>query len=217
LSGYVTGANATFASVTNLANTGSTLDTKINNLSGYINSSSSNIVFTTGDQTISGVKTFTNNLVISSGSLFLNNNFPSTISSSTYSLAWYLDSTSNIQQEMSLSGIIGARAFLRDRTVWGVNLNIVGINTINDRYAAYNIDFTAERRASTVNIRNPTLISSGTTTNSPFQINSGFFHASSGVLIDPNSTSGDFKILVTPSSANRTRFKAFAMINEISV
>ena len=38
--------------------TGSTLNTKIDNLSGYINSTSSNIVFTTGNQTISGVKTF---------------------------------------------------------------------------------------------------------------------------------------------------------------
>ena len=43
---------------TNLASTGSTLNTKIDNLSGYINSPSSNIVFTTGDQTISGIKTF---------------------------------------------------------------------------------------------------------------------------------------------------------------
>ena len=43
---------------TNLANTGSTLNTRINNLSGYVNSTSSNIVFTTGNQTISGTKTF---------------------------------------------------------------------------------------------------------------------------------------------------------------
>ena len=61
LSGYVTGAHATFASITNLGNTGSNLDTKINNLSGYINSSNSNIVFTTGDQTIDGTKTFSSN------------------------------------------------------------------------------------------------------------------------------------------------------------
>jgi len=54
---------SSYATVANLASTGSTLDTKINNLSGYINSSSSNIVFTTGNQTISGVKNFTNNLV----------------------------------------------------------------------------------------------------------------------------------------------------------
>jgi cytoskeletal protein CcmA (bactofilin family) len=43
---------------TNVGLTGSTLNTKIDNLSGYINSSSSNIVFTTGNQTISGIKTF---------------------------------------------------------------------------------------------------------------------------------------------------------------
>jgi hypothetical protein len=34
--------------------------TEISNLSGYINSSNSNIVFTTGNQRISGTKTFTN-------------------------------------------------------------------------------------------------------------------------------------------------------------
>jgi hypothetical protein len=47
---------------TNLASTGSTLQTNINNLSGYINSSASNIVFTTGNQNISGVKTFNTGL-----------------------------------------------------------------------------------------------------------------------------------------------------------
>jgi hypothetical protein len=61
LSGYVTGTNSTFT--TNLAFTGSTLNTRINNLSGYINSSASNIVFTTGNQTISGVKSFAQDTV----------------------------------------------------------------------------------------------------------------------------------------------------------
>jgi hypothetical protein len=55
LSGTLT---SNYATITNLASTGSTLQTNINNLSGYINSSNSNIVFTTGNQTISGNKTF---------------------------------------------------------------------------------------------------------------------------------------------------------------
>lgn len=53
------------ASAMNLASTGSTLDNKINLLSGYINSSDSNIVFTTGNQTIAGDKNFLNNINIS--------------------------------------------------------------------------------------------------------------------------------------------------------
>ena len=56
---------SSYATNTNLASTGSTLQTNINNLSGYINSTGSNIVFTTGNQTISGNKTFTNNLIYS--------------------------------------------------------------------------------------------------------------------------------------------------------
>jgi hypothetical protein len=47
------------ATPTNLASTGSTLQTNINNLSGYVNSSSSNIMFITGNQTVSGLKNFT--------------------------------------------------------------------------------------------------------------------------------------------------------------
>ena len=58
------------ALATNLASTGSTLNIRINNLSGYVNSSSSNIVFTTGDQIISGNKTFKNNLVIEQTGIF---------------------------------------------------------------------------------------------------------------------------------------------------
>ena len=56
LSGTLT---STYATINNLASTGSTLDTKINNLSGYVNSTGSNILFTTGDQTINGNKSFT--------------------------------------------------------------------------------------------------------------------------------------------------------------
>jgi hypothetical protein len=56
--------------VTNLASTGSTLNTKINNLSGYVNSTGSNIVFTTGNQTISGDKIFKNNIVIEQTGIF---------------------------------------------------------------------------------------------------------------------------------------------------
>jgi len=47
------------ATPANLASTGSTLQTNINSLSGYVNSSSSNIMFITGNQTVSGLKNFT--------------------------------------------------------------------------------------------------------------------------------------------------------------
>ena len=56
---FITGNLSLYATTINLATTGSTLDTKINNLSGYINSTSSNIVFTTGNQSVAGNKTFT--------------------------------------------------------------------------------------------------------------------------------------------------------------
>ena len=72
LSGTLTSNYATITNLastgstltTNLINTGSTLDTKINNLSGYINSTGSNILFTTGDQTINGNKSFTSSSVL---------------------------------------------------------------------------------------------------------------------------------------------------------
>lgn len=70
---------SSYATVANLASTGSTLDTKINNLSGYINSSSSNIVFTTGNQFVDGLKSINN-------SLYLNNiNEPKTLFSYDFS------------------------------------------------------------------------------------------------------------------------------------
>ena len=56
-----------YATTANLATTGTTLQTNIDNLSGFINSSASNIVFTTGNQTISGIKTFSSPIVFSSG------------------------------------------------------------------------------------------------------------------------------------------------------
>jgi hypothetical protein len=76
LSGYINTVDS------NLATTGSTLNTKIDNLSGYSNNTfytnnnpsgfitSENVVYTTGDQTISGIKTFQQEIVGSNDFLF---------------------------------------------------------------------------------------------------------------------------------------------------
>ena len=62
---------------TNLASTGSTLNTRINSVSGYINSTNSNIIFTTGIQTIGGYKWFSGAGVIelAIGGYNINSNF----------------------------------------------------------------------------------------------------------------------------------------------
>ena len=62
--GYTGNLDAIFASDAQLFTTGSTLNTRINDLSGYINNSSSNIVYSTGDQTISGNKSFVNRIYL---------------------------------------------------------------------------------------------------------------------------------------------------------
>jgi hypothetical protein len=62
LSGYVNSQDLIFSG--QIASTGSNLTNSINSLSGYINSSDSNIVFTTGDQTINGNKSFTSSSVL---------------------------------------------------------------------------------------------------------------------------------------------------------
>jgi Na+-transporting NADH:ubiquinone oxidoreductase subunit NqrA len=62
LSGYINAQNIVFSGQT--FNTGSRLNNKIDSLSGYINSPASNIVYTTGDQIISGDKNFAENVVV---------------------------------------------------------------------------------------------------------------------------------------------------------
>ncbi len=54
----ITSSTGQFASITNLASTGSNLNNRINSLSGYVNSPASNIVYTTGYQLIQEGKTF---------------------------------------------------------------------------------------------------------------------------------------------------------------
>jgi Na+-transporting NADH:ubiquinone oxidoreductase subunit NqrA len=65
LSGYVNSQDVVFSGQT--FNTGSRLDSKINSLSGYVDSKSitlpTTIVYTTGNQTISGTKTFVENTI----------------------------------------------------------------------------------------------------------------------------------------------------------
>jgi hypothetical protein len=62
--GYTGTLDNTYATDIQLFNTGSTLQTNINNLSGYVNSTGSNILFTTGNQTINGNKSFTSSSVL---------------------------------------------------------------------------------------------------------------------------------------------------------
>ena len=74
LSGYTNSQDIIFSGQT--ASTGSLLDNKINSLSGYVDSKSitlpSTIVYTTGDQLISGNKTFLNNIAVSGTGNFNN-------------------------------------------------------------------------------------------------------------------------------------------------
>jgi Na+-transporting NADH:ubiquinone oxidoreductase subunit NqrA len=74
LSGYVNSQDTIFSGQT--FNTGSRLDNKINSLSGYVDSKSitlpSTIVYTTGDQIISGNKTFLDNIAVSGTGNFNN-------------------------------------------------------------------------------------------------------------------------------------------------
>jgi hypothetical protein len=75
---------------TNLATTGSTLNTKVDNLSGYINSTASNIIFTTGNQIKSG------RLIIGDDAIsIVDPNSPYTLSLQTNSPATWLEILNN--------------------------------------------------------------------------------------------------------------------------
>jgi hypothetical protein len=83
LIGFSGNLDATYATDIQLATTGSTLNTRINNLSGYINSSSSNILFTTGNQIKSG------RLIIGDG--IVDPNSPYTLSVQSNSVQTWLE------------------------------------------------------------------------------------------------------------------------------
>jgi hypothetical protein len=145
----------TYATITNLASTGSTLNTRTNNLSGYINSTNSNIVFTTGNQTISGTKTFIQDttfgdsaqgdfLVISGNNftvygsgnftsgLFVNGSPVLTGSSTLYATTVNLASTGSTldNQINNLSGVSVLR--FGDQTISGVKTFATGVNISGD-------------------------------------------------------------------------------------
>ena len=171
LSGTLTGnylttssASTTYATITNLAstgstlntnlaNTGSTLQTNINNLSGYINSTGSNILFTTGSQTINGFKTFNTGILFIlppsgtgifgigpyiniTGSLASGNLFTG------ISINLGADSSTNAGTNRLISARVGGtdRFFVRSdgtTTIGGVT-NIVGATTIQGSISTNN-------------------------------------------------------------------------------
>ncbi len=69
---FFSGDTSSLATIANLYSTGSTLDTKINSLSG-----AAGIVYTTGDQTIRGIKTFSDEKTIITGRLGVGDTNPS--------------------------------------------------------------------------------------------------------------------------------------------
>jgi hypothetical protein len=69
--GYTGNLDLTFATDLQVLNTGITLNTRINNLSGYINSTNSNILYTTGNQTVTGIKTFRDTILVDQSSVIL--------------------------------------------------------------------------------------------------------------------------------------------------
>ena len=110
-----------YATSANLASTGSTLDTKINNLSGYVNSTSSNIVFTTGDQTINGLKTFAN-----TGSFDTLQITNKKLSSYSYNSSNFIFGNTYINIVNSSNNIIGT---LPSGITSGINYYVKNLNT----------------------------------------------------------------------------------------
>jgi len=201
--------------------------TDSNNINARINTLSGNSVLRTGTQIISGNKTF-NNLTSFNSGISLRNSYlgtypPAVSSASTFTYHWFIDTPSTAQQEMWLDGISGSRALTNlDNSVWGVNLNIIGIRTGSPQpvVANYNLNFVLARRGGggeTINVYNPTVISSGSSADNPFQIASGFYHSTSGFFIQPVAGTTTFRLLVTPSSSTRTLFKVFGVINSLSM
>jgi len=89
VTGFSGNLDANYATDLQLFNTGSALDSKVNFLSGYINSSNSNIVFTTGNQNISGRKIFFDPAAFSTSQtepFILSNNPLSVVGSGDYYL-----------------------------------------------------------------------------------------------------------------------------------
>jgi len=116
----LTGSSTLYATSVNLASTGSTLDNKINNLSGVS-------VLTFGNQTINGLKTFTSGIDIysetSPQSLRI---FNSTgINSGEFGLIGWRNNQFIIGSQQSQSGI------LRDVVITGNNININGSGALN--------------------------------------------------------------------------------------
>ena len=134
----LTGVDLTsYATVANLASTGSTLNTKINNLSGYVtgitgtfgtsvNLLNTYAVLTTGNQTINGLKTFTSGIDIYSGaspqSLRIFNSTGT--NSGEFALIGWRNNEFVIGSQRTTSGI------LRDVTLTGANINLSPSGTV---------------------------------------------------------------------------------------
>lgn len=158
--GYSGYANNTFATITNLASTGSILNNKINSLSGYINSPASNIVFTTGNQTINGVKIFTTGIDIYSGtspqSLRIFNSTGT--NSGEFGLFGWRNNQFIIGPQQTQSGV------LRDLTLTGANININAsgvVNIFNDTNIIGSLAIYSGRNPQSLRVFNSTGINSG--------------------------------------------------------
>jgi hypothetical protein len=190
LSGYVNSQDILFSGQT--FNTGSRLDNKINSLSGYVDSKSivlpTTIVYTTGDQTISGIKTFAENtifgdstqgdfLVISGNTftiygsgnftngLFVNGNPVLTgVDLSSYATVSNLFSTGSILNNKinSLSGYVNLQDILFSGQIFNTGSRLDSkINSISGYIDSKDIIFSGQIASTRSNLYNSILSLSG--------------------------------------------------------
>jgi hypothetical protein len=209
LSGYVTGITGIFGSLpTNLASTGSTLDNKINSLSGYVtgitgtfgasvNSLNNYAVFITGNQIISGNKSFISpitspNLVYTSGDQIISGNKIFTGDVDIQGIAtiqnlnllmtdYYFDGV-NIQIINSSVRVSGDIYISGNKVLTGTNLGLTGstldtkINNLSGYVTGTNSTFTTN------------LFSTGSTLDTKINTLSGYV-TGSNVTLTTNLTS----------------------------
>lgn len=189
------GRNGYIAIDSDLVATGSNLNNKINDVSGYINSSGSNILFTTGNQTISGNKTFTSSsaLIVQTISGFKG--------SSPNSLNLIAANDNSISPGINLAGNItltaGTGVISSNPAYGNIFLNAGGPRYNGNINLNGNVNFNSDTTASTLGSRTINFYKTGLQFGNPTTFAAISIDSSAFSFLNPAGTNGGLGLYIS--------------------
>lgn len=168
-----------------------------------------NLIYNTGNQTISGQIKINKNLTLAN---------PSVVSGfgDTNMYTWYGQTNTNNPFEIFLNNELNQRISIPSDSIASLNLSVNGGYSASVKMSTFNSYYNMRRGAPTITVLSSGVIHSGSSSPSAFDTNYGL----NGIFLSGNNTNGELSIFAKPevgSVGGNTKVKIFGTYNLLKI